>query len=115
MNLIEQLGGYDKAKEYLANLEKIPMHEQTEDTLYWLPDMLLQYRRQHNIFEEGDSIVFDISKPFCAKLQSDLMEVINPKYQEHDMIVRIDNQIYIVGGKSVRHATDAEIKAGKRL
>lgn len=119
MNLVEQLGGYEQANSKLLKMDKIlkevyysHSNAQKADELR---QAILEYRRQHNIFEKGDPIVFDISKPFCAKLQPDLMEVINPTYQEHDMIVRIDNQIYVVGGKAVRHATDAEIKAGKRL
>ena len=100
MNLIEQLGGYEAAKEYLANLEKIPMHEQTEDTLYWLPDMLLEYRRQHNIFEVEDKVVVK-AEPFWPE----------------DYLIQTVGQEHI--GKwymsAWRHATDEEIKAGKRL
>lgn len=58
-NIIEQLGGYEKAKEYLKTLESIPMHEQTEDTIMWLPHELLEHRRQNNIYEEGDWIIYD--------------------------------------------------------
>ena len=111
MNLIEQLGGYESAKEYLANLEKIPMHEQTEDTLYWLPDMLLQYRRQHNIFEVGDKVVFrECSGIGGASDAIDLMTV-----KSIDAFgVRMTNSL-CPWAIQIRHATDEEIKAGKRL
>ena len=59
-----------------------------------LQNSLLEYRRQHNIYEEGDFVVipsrgngiFQVSRLLC---RSDLQEMI--------------------------HATDEEIKAGKRL
>lgn len=44
MTIIEHLGGYDRAEEYLERLSKIPMHEQTEDTIAYLPSALLEYR-----------------------------------------------------------------------
>lgn len=105
--MIEKLGGYKEAKRYY-NLD--PYHHTEE-----MKEALLQYRREHNIFEKDDHIVFDVTKPFCEKMQPDLMKVINPKYQENDMIVLIDNQIYVVGGEVVRHATELEIQAGRRL
>ena len=43
-DLIKQLGGFEKAEEYLEELSKIPMHEQTEDTIVYLPSALLEYR-----------------------------------------------------------------------
>ncbi|UNT61069.1 hypothetical protein [Acinetobacter towneri] len=81
MNLIEQLGGYGKAKEIVFD----PLHPQmthvSNDGRHWvneefshipeiqeqIPTMirikdirkaLLEYRRQHNIFEVGDKVVF---------------------------------------------------------
>lgn len=45
MNIIEQLGGYEKAKVILQAVG----HKHDA--------MLIEYRRQHNIFQEGDAIV----------------------------------------------------------
>jgi len=92
MNLIEQLGGYERAKhefEMIKDMKPIyPGEIETNDRL------LLEYRRQHNIFEEGNLVVipsrgnglFSVSRLLCL---SDRCEM--------------------------RHATPEEIKAGKRL
>ena len=109
MNLIEQLGGYEAAKEYLANLEKIPMHEQTEDTLYWLPDMLLQYRRQHNIFEVGDKIVSTLDG------SEDWKNAICEILAFHKKMAITTGFSCAIHHYDYRHATDEEIKAGRRL
>ena len=116
IELIEQLGGYGNAKCELELKEQNSVFQCCIAVdAEMIRDALLQYRRQHNIFEVGDLIVFDITKPFCRLMQPDLMKILNPKYQEHDMIVRIDNQTYVVGGKAVRHAEPEEIQACRRL
>lgn len=108
MNLIEQLGGYECAKAEYND----PMYEDGE--LYTikatgarffkhnLTDELLEYRRQHNIFEVGDYYVY------LYEWDSDLDIVckFNPS-EWGDHLWNIKNMI--------RHATDAEIKAGRRL
>lgn len=48
MNLIEQLGGYGKAKSKLR--DNGSLHAER------LKCVLLQYRREKNIFEVGDNI-----------------------------------------------------------
>lgn len=102
MNLIEQLGGYEKAKGYLENLQKIPSHEQTEDTIVWLPSALLEYRRQHKIFEVGDKVVSTAG----------LIRTVFKITDITDEFMRAD---YLELRHGVwRHATDAEIEAGKR-
>lgn len=56
---------------------------------------LLEYRRQHNIFEIGDLYVF------------------TEKYSKQSVIHKVDS---LNSGKGcIRHATDAEIKAGHRI
>lgn len=90
MNLIEQLGGYEAAK---AEGEKWGFDD-------FLNNQLLEYRRQHNIFEVGDKVVIK-AEPFWPE----------------DYIIQTVGQEHI--GKwymaAWKHATDAEIKAGKRL
>jgi len=94
MNLIEQLGGYDKAKEmYIAQLK-------AGLAPYGYEEALLEYRRQHNIFEVGDKVVC-ISDP----ISPDEFEILTVE-QEH------------IGKWYMRywkHATDLEIQAGRRL
>ena len=110
MNLIEQLGGYEKAKEYLVELQRTPMHEQTEDTISYLPDALLDYRRQHNIFEVGDKVVLrrpdQFSEIYTYDAYSEKMDLHFFESESDYGHVALDR---------VRHATDEEIKAGKRL
>ena len=55
MSLIEQLGGYERAKHEFEMIKEMkptyPGEIETNDRL------LLEYRRQHNIFEVGDSVL----------------------------------------------------------
>ena len=97
-NLIENLGGYEEAKK---------QGEQWgfDDTLN---KALLEYRRQHNIFEVGDNIVvsFDDTDIF--------------KYSEYSkgLDLHFFENSYNYGHaklSEIRHATDEEIKAGHRL
>ena len=64
--------------------------------------LLLEHRRQHNIFEDGDYYVY------LYEWDSDLDIVckFNPS-EWNDHLWNIKNMI--------RHATDEEIKAGRRL
>ena len=55
----------------------------------------IEYRRQHNIFEIGDLVVF------------------TEKYSKQSVIHKVDS---LSSGKGcIRHATPEEIKAGRRL
>ena len=88
---INELGGYEVAKErstpWLAN--------HGENWRNVKEATLLEYRRQHNIFEIGDLYVF------------------TEKYSKHSVIHKVDS---LNSGKGcIRHATDEEIKAGRRL
>lgn len=87
MNLIEQLGGYEAAK-----------NQAKDKSIGFLVDInneLLEYRRQHNIFEIGDLYVF------------------TEKYSKQSVIHKVDS---LNSGKGcIRHATPEEIKAGRRL
>ena len=115
MNLIEQLGGYerDKAGLYRLKLEKkdvltcgdLVVVESEIDAA------LIEYRRQHNIFEVGDKVVFrECSGIGGASDAIDLMTV-----KSIDAFgVRMTNSL-CPWAIQIRHATDEEIKAGKRL
>lgn len=105
MNLIEQLGGYERAKhefEMIKEMKPIyPGEIETNDRL------LLEYRRQHNIFEEGDKTVF-----VDDFMHDELMVVAWTRKGE----VWMDEGAKRCTDLSmIRHATDAEIKAGRRL
>ena len=99
MNLIERLGGYEAAK---AEGEKWGFDD-------FLNNQLLEYRRQHNIFEVGDKVVSR-----CADKEIRIFT-----YQEtigRNILVKCKKgKGYCYPKKWFSHANDAEIKAGKRL
>lgn len=111
MNLIEQLGGYEKAKGWI---------EVNAIDVDWLQlgkyrKELLEYRRQHNIFEVGDKVVEITDYP-----SNDVLTV--KSIFDKLLVCESDdfNASYVLSNKYkpyfyVRHATDAEIEAGKRL
>ena len=105
MNLIEQLGGYEKAKKFLNE-----SNGKYWNGVFYMPKLkqsLLEYRRQHNIFEESDKIVF-----IDDFMHGELMTVAWTRKGE----VWMDEGAKRCTDLSmIRHATDEEIKAGKRL
>lgn len=108
MNLIEKLGGYDKAKahrDYLIDFGN-EFNRPNKFEVDKLNDALLQYRRENNIFEVGDLVVhpkFDNKKIYeIIKIKGDLFTVF---YDRNSHSFRSD----------LRHATPEEIKAGYRL
>ena len=108
MNLIEKLGGYDRASK-IANCKSGVVHP-TKPLL----DALLEYRRQHNIFEVGDWFVSDaILKPYkIIKKNGDYLKLwCKENTAEFSGNAETLSQIF----KNAKHATDAEIKAGHRI
>ena len=108
MNLIEQLGGYEKAKEW---------HDENTDKewvgIYHMPNItlaLLEHRRKHNIFEVGDKV-----------LRSDgfynVLKITGIDNGYADLVRRVDGEPRWsrFNLNNIRHATNAEIKVGKRL
>lgn len=100
MNLIEQLGGYEKVSKAVKKIDI------RSDRYKKLKTTLLSYRRQHNIFEVGDKVV---SKNGCelvseiTYLQGGLAKIKNEKFD------------HVYSLQDFRHAEPEEIKAGKRL
>ena len=85
--MINSFDEYEKAKSKLR--DNGSLHAER------LKKALLEYRRQHNTFEIGDLYVF------------------TEKYSKQSVIHKVDS---LNSGKGcIRHATDAEIKAGRRL
>ena len=105
MNLIEQLGGYEETKKHLDSCWC------DDDNRAYLLEKLLEHRRHHNIFEVGDKVVFrECSGIGGASDAIDLMTV-----KSIDAFgVRMTNSL-CPWAIQIRHATDEEIKAGKRL
>ena len=102
MNLIEQLGGY----EHLNGFYKRAVAHGF--ALTEIKEELLKYRRQHNIFETDDYIIHDGELKVFAMWSSAVegCAYIGYAYAENGEMAHKDE---------FRHATDEEIKAGKRL
>ena len=99
MNLIEQLGGYEAAK---AEGEKWGFDD-------FLNNQLLEYRRQHNIYEIGDKIVSTLDG------SEDWKNAICEILAFHKKMVITTGFSCAIHHYDYRHATDEEIKAGRRL
>ena len=112
MNLIEQLGGYERAKDGLhrLKLEKKDLLTCGDFVVVEseIDAALIEYRRQHNIFEPDDYIIHDGELKVFAMWSSAVegCAYIGYAYAENGEMAHKDE---------FRHATDEEIKAGKRL
>ena len=119
MNLIEQLGGYGEAKglfnlyEYSISFRYYKDFEgDFESAGYvdvFIPDLqkaLLEYRRQHNIFEVGDKVVS------IDKYSNDMIFTITELTSKN---VFTSMEFGEIAYSFVRHAKAEEIKAGRRL
>ena len=112
MNLIEQLGGYERAKDGLHRLKLEKKDLLTCGDLVVVESeidaALIEYRRQHNIFETDDYIIHDGELKVFAMWSSAVegCAYIGYAYAENGEMAHKDE---------FKHATDEEIKAGKRL
>lgn len=102
MNLIDKLKGYENSvkvlygyKNFGWTLQAVEVHFGFEFTIEQLDKTLLEYRRQNNIFEIGDLVVF------------------KSEYSKDSVIHKIDS--LRAGTKCLRHATDEEIEKGYRV
>ena len=102
--VISDFGGYEKCKDILSqpNIDFI-MNAQG------LREHMLEYRRQHNIFEVGDKVV--------STLNGDdfWMNIICVIDGFHKSMIITKGGGHVIHHYDFRHATDEEIKAGKRL
>lgn len=109
MNLIEQLGGYGEAKAFLNDSNGADWNG-----VFYMPKLkksLLQYRREHNIFEVGDWLV-----NIKTGTIGDFIKYIELNGGHKHCFVDIglcDPAVFCL--KNLRHATTEEIKAGRRL
>lgn len=105
MKLIEKLGGYKKAKFEYESLLKYRQFDHTE-----LKSELLEYRREHNIFEPGDIITYNESD-FIYKI-----DTLNNDGLHATTVHEVKRCIIaLFGHDNIEHATDEEIAAGHRL
>ena len=111
MNLIEQLGGY----EHLNGFYKRAVAHGF--ILTEIKEELLKYRRQHNIFEVEDRVVIESYRNTCISCGRPSQYSIGDLMVIHNLDGNVisDDDYNFIDYRDVRHATDAEIKAGKRL
>ena len=108
MNLIEQLGGYKKAKRELELKEQGSVLQCcVAVTVNMIQDALLEHRRQHNIYEPDDWIIYDDELMVFAMWSKHHNEYAYIGYANTD-----DGALE--HRSKFRHATDAEIAQGYR-
>jgi len=110
MNLIEQYGGYEVVKQAIANYKK----SGDMVTAAGLELQCLEYRRKNKFYEAGDKVV---SRYENLHLFGDV--VLEIAYFRDDL-KEIGGFVRFTNGNdfeldALRHATDAEIKTGRRL
>lgn len=120
MNLIEQLGGYEKAKDvykpvdHLRESKTITMSDiGVEFDVGVLRCELLEYRRENNIFEVSDFVL-----PISSKFSNEVLEL-TEDYLGLDFKYKSRSGGFGFILKSFmptkwRHATDLEIAQGYR-
>ena len=115
MSLIEQLGGYENARamrdsnidSFDGDASGVRIHYMSD--CFYQEDLdlsLLKYRREHNIFEVGDLVIKTHPK-------NTILWPVLGVYKNGG--VWLDYKGFCWKPPRVRHATDAEIEAGKRL
>ena len=101
--MIEQLGGYERAKS-IANCKSGIVHPTQQ-----LLDALLEYRREHNIFEVGDKVVSTLDG------DEDWKNAVCEILAFHKKMAITTGFSCAIHHYDYRHATDEEIAAGRRL
>ncbi|GEM_PF-1137741 len=129
MNLIEQLGGYECAKAEYSD----PMYEDGElytikatGTRFFkhnLAEELIEYRRQHKIYEVGDLVVkcgsihqkstsFSLWQVLLV-LQTSIPCIEVAPLSKKGKVIHAGKSIQVL--QQFRHAEPEELEAGKRL
>ena len=133
MSLIEQLGGYAKLKPHFITTDAelgythVYLHGNShycflDDSIdYIIPERailikdvinaLLEYRRQHNIFEVGDKVVYKGEAGLSGLFEIEsLTKTGKPRTVKTNRFGNFPCRYC-----EVQHATPEEIKAGRRL
>jgi len=110
-NPIEQLGGYDEAKAFLNaasyTVDELIMMQRSGLRPQHVEKALIEHRRQHNIYEEGDWIIYDDDLMVFAMWSKHHNEYAYIGYANAD-----DGALE--HRSAFRHATDEEIAQGYR-
>lgn len=107
--VISDFGGYEKCKDILSQ----PNIDLIMDT-QGLREHMLEYRRQHNIFEVGDKVVLAQSYSLDTVHEIKRIENLTPHINGSETTYFLENSLgcWLF---QIKHATNEEIKAGKRL
>lgn len=105
MNPIEQLGGYEAAKK---------KYGERPHAFVWgdIGKALLSYRRVHGIFDVGDYAI-DEQHTGLLRVTRVLKKRLDADYLNPQTLGFICHHSILI--RHIRHATDEEIKAGRRL
>lgn len=122
IDLIEYFGGYEQAKEVALEAKKgidPVIYVNGEEVLIdFLTDQMLAYRRQNNIFEVGDLATHLTTRAILRVVSVEdsnkhyrfiQVEALNPK--NDGSVSDCFNSLWF----QLRHATNAEIEANRRL
>ena len=114
MNLIEKLGGYELAKQVFESVPKdgnsYTVTRDDTGASFHSGDIfkaLLQYRREHNIFEVGDKVVK------ASRLNDDKVYLVSEVADSLNWVKTSCGAF--IDAPMFKHATDEEIQAGRRL
>ena len=108
IDLIEKLGGYGNAKRELELKEQNSVFQCCIAVdAEMIRDALLQYRREHNIFEVGDKVVY---------ADAEFYKVVGIQGSINIAVKDINSDFTMsIVSKHCRHATTEEIQANRRL
>lgn len=109
MNLIEQLGGYEKAKEWDKNRDIGSILSDIYHNILSLE--LLEYRREIGIFEVGDLVV---EASYLDNTTNEI-GIYDGKSFHGYTCVKFHESLIMADEADFRHATDEEIKVGCRI
>ena len=107
MNLIEQLGGYEKVKGYIVDANACRAFDDEKK----LKSALLEYRRENGIFEVGDKLV-EVS--YLDDTTNEI-GIYDGKSFHGYTCVKFYESLIMADEADFRHATDDEIKVGHRI
>ena len=122
MELIKELGGYEKAKSERDKINHSlnngdflgggSPREYLYERLSFIEIDLLEHRREHNIFEVGDRVVLLGDGTWGHLFE---VEKMSPRGRKPTKLKTDVFGNFHVGYNVVRHATDVEIATGHRL
>ena len=110
---------YQYHKDTLENYEStkhLDVFNITENRAISIRDALLEYRRENNIYEVGDDVVFcNFLKGVSKEWLGETFKVIHV-YEDGDVAVVSSSGVSThLTLYTIKHATDAEVLAGHRL